>query len=644
MNDTRIAELESLVSGYQASYYNGEAEIPDAEFDALWDELKHLAPDSPVIMRVGADSAGGFAKERHLIPMGSQEKAANESEFLEWAGKLALPLFVVQYKLDGASLELQYKNGRLSRALTRGDGVIGDDISANARKMKGVVDDLNMDWSGGVRGEVLMFREIWRTKYPDKANCRNAANGLMRKKDGQGCEDLTLIVYDASSSGDDSYFSGETEKVAWLRERGFKVSVTKEFNCPEDVVRYRSEVAEKRMSLPFDIDGLVVKDNKTDMADLRRARPERQIAFKFELEQALSILRRVEWSESGATYTPIGIVDPVRLAGTTVKRANLCHPDMIRDMNLRLGSTVVVVKRGEIIPKIEGRADCFNGNADEAANSPDMPLFHVEGEQLPPIEIPTVCGTCGTALVDSGTRLYCPNATCPKRLLHRIKKWVDVLDIREAGKKTLEQLFNKGRIRRIPDLYTLEVQELAAFERMGELSASKLIHNIRKPRKLSLADFIAGFDFEGIGSLTVEHITQAGYNSLEKLRAVGVEELSGVFGSGEITARSIVEGLKETAGDMDAVLKTGFIKLTSGVQLPLAGKSFCFTGELAAMKRGDAETRVKELGGLVKLSVTKSLSYLVTNTPESGSSKNRNAVKLGIKIINEDEFLKIVRK
>jgi DNA ligase (NAD+) len=376
------------------------------------------------------------------------------------------------------------------------------------------------------------------------------------------------------------------------------------------------------------------------MDDLRRARPERQIAFKFELEQAVSILRQVEWSESGSTYTPIGIVDPVRLAGTTVKRANLCNPDMIRDMNLRLGSAVVVVKRGEIIPKIEGRADYLNGEGDSLADSPDTPLFH--DERLLPIEMPSVCGTCGTALVDAGTRLYCPNPACPKRLLHRIKKWVDVLDIREAGKKTLTQLFDKGRIRRIVDLYTLEVQELAAFERMGELSAAKLIHNIRSPRTLSVADFIAGFDIEGIGSLTMEYITQAGYNSLEKLRAASVEELSGVFRTGEITARAVVEGLKETADDMDAVLAAGFVKLESAVQLQLAGKSFCFTGELSTMKRGAAEARVKELGGLVKASVTQSLSYLVTNTPESGSSKNRSAAKFGVPVIDEEQFLEII--
>ncbi|MDR1363627.1 MAG: NAD-dependent DNA ligase LigA [Spirochaetaceae bacterium] len=637
LKNTRITELENLIGEYQASYYNGEAEITDAEFDTLWDELKRLAPESPVIKRVGADSVDGFPKARHLIPMGSQEKAANPGEFREWADKLGLPLFIVQYKLDGASLELQYKNGRLDRALTRGDGIIGDDISANARKMRGVVQDLCTDWSGGIRGEVLMSHEIWLTKYSGKANCRNAANGLMRRKEGDGCEDLMLITYDVSATGNDAYFSTEIEKITWLSEHGFTVSETKIFDNAESVIQYRAIIAQERMSLPFDIDGLVVKDDKTDMNDLRRARPERQIAFKFELEQAISVLRDVEWSESGATYTPIGIIDPVRLAGTKVKRANLCNPAMIRDMKLHIGSSVIVVKRGEIIPKIEGRADLAHGELEDAA---DMPLF-CQNSQFRPIDMPQICKTCGTALVDAGTRLYCPNTDCPKRLLHRIKKWVNVLDIREAGKKTLERLFNEGRLKRVADLYTLEVEELAAFERMGELSASKLVYNIRSPRSLSLADFIAGFDIEGVGSQIMEYVTQAGYDSLEKLRATGVEALSEVFRMGELTARVVVDGLKETADDMDAVLKTGFITIAGGKELPLTGKSFCFTGELKTMKRGDAEARVKALGGVIKTSVTQSLSYLVTNEPESGSSKNKKAVKFGITLLDEDGFLKL---
>jgi DNA ligase (NAD+) len=491
--------------------------------------------------------------------------------------------------------------------------------------MKGVVSNLKTDWTGGIRGEVLMFHEIWRTKYADKANCRNAASGLMRKKDGQGCEDLTFIAYDASASGDDGCFKTEMDKIEWLRDTGFSASETVILNYVEDVIRYRNEVAEKRAGLPFDIDGLVIKDNKTDAADLRRVRPERQIAFKFDLERATSTLRRVEWSESGGTYTPIGIIDPVRLGGTTVKRANLCNPAMIQDMGLYIGSTVVVVKRGEIIPKIESAEPPFGCGS------------------LRQIVIPTECG-CGAKLVNEGTRLYCPNPACDKKLLHRIKKWADVLDIREAGEKTLLQLFNGGRIRRISDLYTLEIRELAAFDRMGEISAAKLVNNIRSPRNIPLSDFIAGFDIEGVGAQIMEVITGAGYDSLEKLRSATVEKLAAIPRIGEITARALIGGLNGTADEMEAVLKTGFVTIADSGRLPLAGQSFCFTGELKTMKRNEAGAKVKSLGGLVKSSVGQGLTYLVTNEPGSGSAKNKSARKSGVKVINEDEFLNVIRK
>jgi DNA ligase (NAD+) len=351
----RLAELERLIVKYQKSYYDGEAEISDGEFDLLWDELKSLAPDSPVLKRVGEGEAGGhtvdgFPKAKHIMPMGSQDKAANPEEFRAWAEKNGLERFLVQYKLDGASLELQYQKGKLVRAITRGDGVIGDEITANARRMAGILEKLDIPFSGGIRGEVIMTREIWRKKYTAKANCRNAANGIMRRKDGSGCEDLTLITYDAMANDKDNFFSDEAHKIEWLEMRGFKATVTKMCNGAEDVIAYRDKVAKTRDKLPFDIDGLVVKDPVTDMADLRRARPEKQIAFKFELETAFSILRRVEWSESGATYTPIGVVDPVHIAGTTVQRANLNNPAMIRSLGLKIGSAVSVVKRGEIIP------------------------------------------------------------------------------------------------------------------------------------------------------------------------------------------------------------------------------------------------------------------------------------------------------
>ncbi|MDR0998094.1 MAG: NAD-dependent DNA ligase LigA [Treponema sp.] len=633
----RIGALENLIRRYQDSYYNGEAEISDAEFDELWDELKRLDPDNPVLKKVGADTADGFPKARHLIPMGSQEKAANPEEFRDWAGKMGFPSYVVQYKLDGASLELQYGKGRLVRAITRGDGVIGDEITANARRMAGVLAELDIDFSGGIRGEVVMLHDVWRKKYADKANCRNAANGIMRRKDGAGCEDLSLMVYDAAA-GDDAYFQDEIEKIRWLKKRGFTVTETLEFPGPEEVIAYRAKVSEKRKKLPFDIDGIVVKDRVTDMADLRRARPEKQIAFKFDLETAVSILRAVEWSESGATYTPIGIVDPVRLAGTTVQRANLNNPDMIRAMGLKIGSAVRVVKRGEIIPKIEGLASPEPGGGQKG-------LFDPASPEERDILFPASCGSCGAALEDGGTRLFCPNPDCPKRLHHRLEKWVSVLDIRELGEKLLRQLFDKGRVRHIADLYSLGAEELAEFERMGETSAAKVIRHIRSPRILPLAAFIAGFDFEGVGELIMEKVVQAGFDTLEKLRSAEAGELAAVYGLGEITARTIYEGLRETAGEIDAVLAQGPVSIApppAADTQPFRGRSFCFTGELSSMKRGQAEEKVRALGGSAKSSVVKDLSFLVTNDPESGSGKNLKARNLGIPIIGEEQFLELL--
>jgi DNA ligase (NAD+) len=636
----RRKTLEGLIRKYQKSYYDGEAEIGDGEFDMLWDELRSLDPANPLFASLGADAVDGFPKARHLIPMGSQDKAANPEEFRAWAEKTALPdaeearVFMVQYKLDGASLELQYEKGKLRRAVTRGDGIVGDDITPNARRMTGTLPGLAEPFTGGVRGEVVMTHEIWKEKYGDKANCRNAANGIMRRKDGAGCEDLRLITYDASAEGDDGYFTDEAEKIAWLKKQGFETTVSREFSDPEEVILYRELIARERKNLGVDIDGLVVKDRRTDMADLRRARPEKQIAFKFDLETAFSVLRSVEWSESGATYTPIGVVDPVRIAGTTVQRANLNNPDMIRSLGLMIGSAVSVVKRGEIIPKIEGLAP-------EGAVAAEPPP-----EEKTAILFPVRCSSCETDLVDGGARLYCPNPLCPKRLHHRLEKWAAVLDIRELGEKLIRRLFEAGRLRQIADLYTLEAGELAALDRMGQTSAAKVIRHIRAPRALSLAAFVAGFDFDGIGETIMDKVVAAGFDTLEKLRGAAIEELAGVYGLGEISARTIVEGLEETGAEMDRVLAAGVIGIAPpppSESRPLRGYSFCFTGELLSMKRKEAEEQIKALGGSAKTSVTKDLSFLVTNDPESGSGKNAKARKLGVAILDEGQFLELLK-
>ena len=636
---SRITELESLITKYQASYYNGEAEISDAEFDALWDELKELDPRNAILQRVGADS-GNFEKVRHVMPMGSQEKAADPEQFMAWAQKHVYDEYLVEYKLDGASLELQYENGYLMRAVTRGDGTIGDDITANAKKMSGVPAAIYKDgkiipFTGGIRGEVIMTHQVHQRYFSDKANCRNAANGLMKRKDGQGSEYLKLIVYDALSTNGVSYFSTEQEKIRWLMDMGFNVVKLVICRDAERVIAYRAKVMEERAGLDYDIDGLVVKESRIDFADASRARPDRQIAFKFSLQEAVTILRQVEWSQNGATYTPVAIFDEVALNGTKVTRASLANPDTMRKLGIKLGSHVVVVKRGEIIPKIEGVVEEKG----------------IAQSELKDIEYPVVCETCGTALVDEGSRLYCPNRQCSKRVLHQLLKFVQVVDIRDLGETLITQLFNDARLKKISDIYSLQVEELVPYFLNEEsmeaekrsLGAEKVYKSIQAHKEMSLPVFLAGFDIEGFGETLAEKLVGAGYSTLDKLLAATEDKIADVYGFADIMAHTIVQGLKENADEMRQLVNNGIITIKSTQGGKLSGKSFCFTGELVTMKRQDAEQLVKQHGGTCKSSVTKDLTYPVTNDTTSGSSKNVKAASLGIPVITEEQFLGLIK-
>lgn len=633
---TRISELALLIKKYQDSYYNGEAQISDAEFDRLWDELKELDPANPLLQKIGADS-GNFQKATHIMPMGSQEKAADPVQFLSWAKTHAYTEYLVEYKLDGASLELQYSKGELVRAVTRGDGTTGDEITANARKMSGVMTALydknneKVDFTGAVRGEVIMTHDVHQKYYSDKANCRNAANGLMKRKDGKGSQYLCLITYDALATEGKSPFSDEEEKINWLKNVGFNTSPLKICRTPDEVIEYRAHVMEIRKSLDYDIDGLVIKERRIDLLDASRNRPDRQIAFKFSLEEAVTVVRKVEWSEAGATYTPVAVFDEVQLNGTSVQRASLANPDTMRQLGVKIGSHVVVVKRGEIIPKIE------------------RVLGGEEEKDSHPVEFPQKCSVCGSVLVDEGSRLYCPDRNCSKRLLHQLQKWVQVVDIRDFGDTLLRSLFNDKLVTRISDIYLLTVEKLVPYflneesieSRKDSLGAKKVYESIQNHRKMSLAVFIAGFDIEGIGETMVQKLIDSGFTSLEKLLSASPEEIASVYGFAEITARTLAEGLAENKEEMLSLTGNGTVILENAGGGKLSGKSFCFTGELHSMKRSDAENLVKKEGGSCKSSVTKDLSYLVTNDTSSGSSKNQKAAKFGIPIINEEEFLKM---
>ena len=634
--NNRIKELTEKITYHQKLYYNGEGIISDAEFDKLWDELKSLDPENEILHKVGADS-GNFNKVQHIMPMGSQEKAADPEQFMVWANKHIYDEYLVEYKLDGASLELQYENGKLKCAVTRGDGTIGDEITSNAKKMNGVfeqicIDGVPLDFTGGIRGEVIMTHEVHKKYFPDKANCRNAANGLMKRKDGQGSEYLKLITYDALETNGKTFFTNEEKKIDWLRKCGFNTVVLNICKNPDDVINYRAKVMEERKtSIEYDIDGLVIKERNINIEDARRARPDRQIAFKFSLEEAVTTLKEVEWSINGGTYTPVAIFDEVELNGTTVQRASLANPSVMENLGVEIGSHIVVVKRGEIIPKVERV----------------VPENNLKTKK---IVIPEICEVCHSKLVNAGTRLYCPNKNCDKRVLHQLLKWQQIIDIRDLGETLLTSMFKDGKIHSISDLYKLTVEDLIPYflnEQSMEaekksLGAEKVFNSINSHKNVSLSQFVAGFDIEGFGETLAEKLIQAGYNTLDLLLSASVDQIAVVYGFAEIMAKTIVEGLAENEKEMKYLVNSGIIQIKGIENGKLTGQSFCFTGELKTMKRQDAEKLVKDNGGQAKSSVTKDLTYLVTNDKNSGSSKNQKAEKLQIKIIDEDEFLTLI--
>ncbi|MHA1239546.1 MAG: DNA ligase (NAD(+)) LigA, partial [Promethearchaeota archaeon] len=440
LKSDRINQLQAQVEYHQHLYYNAKPEINDAEFDRLWDELKSLDPNNDAFSKVGADFDISRDKVRHIIPMNSQAKVSNSAEFNKWARKMNYDLFITQFKLDGISVELQYFNGKFKCGVTRGNGLIGDNISNNTKKMISFVPEVNPEFTGAIRGEIILTKDILNTKYPDAKNSRNMASGIAKRKDGKGSEDLTIIVYDAINKNPKSRFKNELKKFEWLKSYQFKVVDTHLFKSVKEVITYWEEVMVSiRAQLNFDIDGLVIKGKEIDLEDMKRTRPVKQIAFKFVPEEVESTVIDIEWSESGANYTPIAIVEPVSIAGTTVQRASLANPNLVKELKLKIGSKVIVSKRGDIIPKIER-------------------VVHTPADAKR-IQYPSKCNACNTLLVDEGTRLYCPNKDCSKRAYHRLLKWIKKLEVKYFGELILKQLFDLGKVRKIADLYLLNVSD-----------------------------------------------------------------------------------------------------------------------------------------------------------------------------------------
>ena len=416
--------------------------------------------------------------------------------------------------------------------------------------------------TGGIRAEVIMKKDIHKKFYSDKANCRNAANGLMKRKDGTGSEHLSIICYDAFFQNQEELYKNELEKIQWISKQGFDIVPYKICQGPEQVIDYRAKVMEERENLAYDIDGLVVKGLDIDLVDAQRKRPEKQIAFKFTLEEAVSIVKKIHWSESGITYTPIAEFETVYLAGTNVQRASLVNPNTIRKLGIGIGSHVVVTKRGEIIPKIEYVLDDYTIDYNENTKSKNKVEQNLLFDTVEKIIFPKNCSACKTKLIDEGTRLFCPNKECPKRIHHRLEKWVSVIDIRDLGLTLIEKLFLSGEVKAIKDFYALTEESLRVYflneesleKEKVSLGAKKVLQAIHANKTISLSRFIAGFDIEGFGETQIENLIQAGYKNLEDFFNASLNDLSSVFGFGEKSAQALLEGLAEHKEEMEFLI------------------------------------------------------------------------------------------
>jgi len=631
----RIEELEYLIKRNQDLYYNGDAEIPDSQFDRYWDELTELDPDNPVLKKVGFDHSDDFEKVKHIIPMGSQNKCNSYATFNAWYNKHMWTEMIVEHKLDGCSIELQYSNGKCVKAVTRGNGYYGDVITSNARKMQGFIPEVSGGFSGATRGEVILMKDVFQSKYFDKANCRNTANGIMKRRNGEGCENLTIICYDAISTCDSVKFNNELDKLRWLTKQGFTTAWYEVFTNPMKVIEFRDKMQVLRENLPYNIDGLVIKDNNLHPEDADLPRPDSQIAFKFELDTAVTTITSVEWSQNGPTYTPVAIYEPVELCGTIVKRANLVNMGTIKSLGVYIGSKIVVSKRGEIIPKIESQIP--------------------GGKFLGAIVPPTTCDGCGTKLVVTDTEVRCPNQACIKRAFHRVSKWIQVMDIKGLGITFLKVLFDNGVVEDIHSLYTtVHPSNITKFfitnpKENFSKRAVAICDNIRNhPTELSLARFIAGLDIDGIGETLAQTIVDAGFDTLESIMDASVDSLSSIRGVAVITAQTLLDGLNSLRGETFKILKVGKFKLVPRVEnggkneLVFRDQDVVFTGSFETGNRAEMEHLAQLNGANTKSAVTKKTAYLVTNLIEPTSSKYLNALKFGVKIISEQEFLEMI--
>ena len=690
-DEARIASLAEQIAHHSHLYYNlAQPELSDAEFDRLWEELKALDPTHPQLSRVGADIAPGSVKVDHLFPMRSLDKATSAEELSHFVHTTTsgATRFLSQPKLDGSALSLEYRMGRLVRAATRGSGERGEDVTRNARKIANVPHTLPLPVDVHVRGEVVMPLAVFDAKYRETSpNPRNLAAGALRQKHADGKADATDLVFQAYDAqvpqGEHRHpdsqpvpdMDNDTDMLEWMEDQLGIVPAPWEVHhgdSSSQAAQLLDEVtvawSGKRSGYAFEIDGVVFKlDNlaQRDQLGMTAHHPRWALAWKFPPEEAHSVLLDVEW-QTGRTgnITPVARIAPQRVGGVTVENTTLHNVGEVERLGINIGDKVLIVRRGDVIPKIEqalgpAKAEDLSGR------------FHADGEAftgvLPAtsaIPTPTSCPACLGSVEVEGAFLKCMNLFCEARTSRSVLYWCRALELDGVGEKLVDQLLDANRIRSCADLYRLSMDDLLSLERMGEKSATNVLREVGKARTMSLGKFLHALGLPGIGpelalamasslgdaqgmlswlddahaqpgeaSFGPEH-DEAGKPHAHNQALRQVLDLDGV---GEIVALQFRDGLQVRRALVEDLvdlltIKQEVAKTAAG---PFVGMTFCVTGTLS-LPRKDIQQRIVDAGGKIVGSVSAKLNVLVAG--EKAGSKLTKATSLGVQVWSEDEL------
>ena len=690
-DEARIASLAEELARHSHLYYNlAQPEISDAEFDRMWDELQRLDPTHPQLHRVGADVSPGSVKVNHLFPMRSLDKATTAEELNHFVNTTTsgATRFLSQPKLDGSALSLEYRMGRLVRAATRGSGERGEDVTRNARKIANVPHTLPVPVDVHVRGEVVMPLAVFETKYKDVSpNPRNLAAGALRQKHADGkadASDLVFQAYDAKlPQGDDRHpdsdpvpdMVNDTDVLVWMEDNLGIVPAPWEVHeaaTPAQTAHLMDKATEewtvKRTDHPYEIDGVVFKLDDLagrEQLGMTAHHPRWALAWKFPPEEAYSVLLNVEW-QTGRTgnITPVARIAPQRVGGVTVENTTLHNVGEVDRLGINIGDKVLIVRRGDVIPKIERALG-------PAAETDLSGRHHADGEAftgtLPdygPIPSPSACPACGGDVVLEGAFLKCPNLLCDARTSRSVLYWCRALELDGVGEKLVEQLLESGLIVTAADLYRLTMEGLIGLERVGEKSATNVLAEVEKARTMGLGKFLHALGLPGIGpelasSMAAVMGDAPGLLSwLDRAHAEPGEDGFGptldgmgkpyglnaalrtvleVDGVGEIVALQFRDGLtarRTLVEDLIGLLniEKEVVKTADG---PFVGMTFCVTGTLSAPRK-EIQERIVNAGGKIVGSVSAKLSVLVAG--EKAGSKLTKATNLGVEIWSEGDL------